>query len=263
MRSFYNAIYLSPHLDDVVLSCGGQIYQLTQAGGSALIVSIMAGDAPSIGLSAFAQGLHQRWRLTRDATAERRREDEAASEIVGADCYHMDLLDCIYRRDPVSGLALYSSEESLFGDLQPAEQHLAVTLANELANLPNSDCVLAPLTVGRHVDHQLTRLAAEIWTGDKGLAYYEEFPYVLSDNTLPAEMAHSSQWQSSVIGLSTEALAARIEAIACYQSQLSTFFRDQEDLTRTVTHYVHEVGGERLWQHIARKANCPIGSLPI
>lgn len=251
MRLAYDAIYLSPHLDDAVLSCGGQIHQMTKAGNSVLIVSIMAGDGPSTGLSDFAHGLQERWQLAHDASAARRREDKAACRVVGADHFHMDLLDCIYRQDPVSGAALYTSEESLFGELHSVDVQLAVTLAQAFANLPEADGVFAPLTVGHHVDHQLTRLAAESWLGSSNLAYYEEFPYTLSGEALPAEVADEHRWRSSIVRLSTTALSARIEAIACYRSQLSTFFRDDSDLAQSVTQYSREVGGERLWYQIA------------
>ena len=251
MNSIYDAIYLSPHLDDAVLSCGGQIYQLTQAGGSALIVTVMAGDVPSTGLSQFAQGLHDRWELALNASAVRREEDRAASQIVGADCLHLDLLDCIYRRHPSSGAALYDTEEALFGDLHPAESLLASKLASTLVQLPASNQTFAPLTAGRHVDHQLTRLAAEIWRGDYNLTYYEEYPYAVSSGAMPGGLSKEDGWRSSIVEITDEALAARIEAIACYRSQLSTFFRDYEDMVRSVSQYVQAVGGERLWHQIA------------
>lgn len=250
MKSFYDAIYLSPHLDDAILSCGGQIYQLTQAGGSALIVSIMTGDAPSEVLSPFAQSLHDRWRLAANASAIRRAEDQAAAKVVGADCLHLGFLDCIYRKHPASEVALYDSEEALFGELHPAEDALAQSLAKTFGRLPDSDQVLAPLTVGNHVDHQLVRLSAELWRRSSTLDYYEEFPYVLSPNALPNEVDHNGSWGTSVVKLSSQALAARIQAIACYHSQLSTFFEDQKALERSVTDYVQEVGGERLWHRI-------------
>ncbi|MGD8804451.1 MAG: PIG-L family deacetylase [Chloroflexota bacterium] len=249
MESRYETIYLSPHLDDAILSCGGQIYQLTRAGKSALIVTIMAGDAPADGLSEFALGLHQRWQLAGDAAAQRRQEDRAACRVVGADYLHLNLLDCIYRRDPGTGAALYDSEEALFDELHPAERALARTLADTLGRLPDSNRVLAPLTVGGHIDHQLTRLAAEIWLGDN-LTYYEEYPYALSPQAMPAEIVLEGRWRASTVPISDEALAARIEAIACYKSQLSTFFHDHEALIRSVSGYVHQVGGERLWHRI-------------
>jgi LmbE family N-acetylglucosaminyl deacetylase len=250
MKSHYDAVYLSPHLDDAILSCGGQIYQLTSAGGTALIVTVMAGDPPAGGLSEFALGLHRRWQLSADASAKRRQEDRAACRVVGADYQHLEYLDCIYRRDPGSGAALYDSERALFGQLHPAERILARTLADTFSHLPGSDHILAPLTAGNHVDHQLTRLAAEIWLGDR-LTYYEEYPYALSPQAMPSDLGRQGCWQASTISISDEALAARIEAIARYESQLSTFFRDHEELVDSVTGYVQQVGGERLWRQIA------------
>lgn len=263
MKAAYDAIYLSPHLDDAALSCGGQIYQLTKAGKAVLIVSVTAGDAPPTALSDFAQRLHDRWELALETVATRREEDAAASDMLGADFLHLDIMDCVYRKHPDTGDALYASEEALFGELHPAELALAKDLAGALAQLPESGSVFAPLTAGHHVDHQLTRLAAELWLGRNNLYYYEEFPYVLADGALPAEVKRKDNWRSQVLELSEEALARRIDAIACYRSQLSTFFNSREDLARQVSGYVHQIGGEQIWYHIALLANCGIGSRSI
>lgn len=248
MKSYYDLIYLSPHLDDAILSCAGQIYQFVQAGRTVLIVTVMAGDASTADLSPFAQSLHKRWEVTSDAVTVRRQEDETASDLLGADFWHLDVLDCIYRRHPESGEALYASEEALFGDLHPAELALAQSLAHELNQMPVPDQALAPLTAGHHVDHQLTRLAAELWLGQDKLRYYEEFPYVLTEGAMPADLTKASGWGSQIVELSDWALRMRIEATACYRSQLSTFFLDQNDLAQTVSKYVRDVGGEKVWR---------------
>jgi LmbE family N-acetylglucosaminyl deacetylase len=251
MKPYYDLIYLSPHLDDAVLSCAGQIYQFVEAGRSVLIVTIMAGDPSTADLSPFAQNLHERWEVASDAVAVRREEDKAASELLGVDFWHLDVLDCIYRRHPESGEALYASEEALFGDIHPAEMALAQSLAHKLDQMPRPDQALAPLTAGHHVDHQLTRLAAELWLGQDRLRYYEEFPYVLADGAMPADLTKARGWLPQVIGLSDQALKMRIEATACYRSQLSTFFRDKNDMAKSVKNHVHGTGGERIWsRHI-------------
>lgn len=43
----YERIYLSPHLDDAALSCGGLVYLERKADLPVLVVTVMAGDAPS------------------------------------------------------------------------------------------------------------------------------------------------------------------------------------------------------------------------
>jgi LmbE family N-acetylglucosaminyl deacetylase len=82
-----HAVYLSPHLDDAALSCGGQIAQQTAAGLPVLIVTLMAGDPPARPLSPFAQQLHTRWQLhdAPTAVAARRAEDTAACRHLAAE----------------------------------------------------------------------------------------------------------------------------------------------------------------------------------
>ncbi len=252
----YHAIYLSPHLDDAALSCGGQIYQQTAAGRSVLVVTLMAGDPPAAELSAFARSLHQRWQLAADAVAARRAEDVAACRRLGADFLHWDVPDCVYRRYPhhypAGDQPLYPSVEAIFGPLHPAEAGLVAELARRLASLPACDRVIVPLTVGHHVDHQLTRAAAEAWPAHPPLAYYEEYPYV----QYAGAPENGQQWLPEVIPLSPADLQARLEAIASYQSQLNTFFSSPADLEQQVSDYVQAVGGERLWhRHFPEVAN--------
>ncbi|MEW5987281.1 MAG: PIG-L family deacetylase [Chloroflexota bacterium] len=244
----YEAIYLAPHLDDVALSCGGQVYQLTSAGYSVLIVTITAGDPAAVSLSSFAQSLHDRWRLPPEAVvAGRRMEDAAACAVLGADYQHWDGLDAIYRRHPHTGEFFYPSGEAIFGPLSAAEKELVETMAHRLAQLPPAGRVVAPLTVGGHVDHQLTRRAAERCFGDS-LLYYEDYPYAQMPGALETVVKGEGSWRPVVVPLTTAALQAKYQAIACYQSQLSTFFRDAADLEAQVGGYAQQVGGERLWQ---------------
>ena len=91
----FDQIYLSPHLDDAVLSCGGRISQQTARGEKVLVVTVCAGDPPPAPLSEFAQALHIRWALPFHPVAARRDEDEAALAVLGASALHLPLPDCI------------------------------------------------------------------------------------------------------------------------------------------------------------------------
>src|SRR5689334_12434287 len=77
-------VYLSPHLDDAALSCGGMIHQQTQAGERVVVVTLCAGGPPAGALSDFAQSLHTRWQTPVEAVAVRRAEDLAALKVLGA-----------------------------------------------------------------------------------------------------------------------------------------------------------------------------------
>jgi LmbE family N-acetylglucosaminyl deacetylase len=251
MNNFFDTIYLAPHLDDAVLSCGGQIVEETQRGERVLVVTLMAGNPPA-GLSGYAESLHRRWQLAKDAVAARRREDEAACALLGAATLHWPVPDCIYRTDPASGAPLYLSDEDIFGPVQPADRPLVEALVAQLAALPSGRRIVAPLTVGHHVDHQLTRLAADRAFGAR-LEFYEDFPYVQTPGSLDflhADASPGAGWESTVIPVSETALRAKVDAILAYESQLSTFFTDRADLERQVFGYAASVGGERVWRQV-------------
>jgi len=259
----YDAIYLSPHLDDAALSCGGQIYAATQAGRRVLIVTITAGDPPTdsstdssadspASVSAYAQSLHDRWQLQADAVAARRAEDLAACAILGADALHWSLPDCIYRSDPATGAPYYVSDDDIFGPVAAGEKALVAALAAALADLPDAERVIAPLTVGNHVDHQSTRLAAEQAVSPAKLHYYEDYPYAQTPGAVAGLVAHpSGGWAATVVPLDEAALRAKIDAIRAYRSQLSTFFADEADLAAQVRGVARTRGGERLWRRLA------------
>ena len=244
----YDWIYLSPHLDDAALSCGGQIHAATQQGEHVLVVTVTAGD-PVAGVSDYAASLHERWELT-NATEARRQEDLAACAILGADARHWAVPDCIYRVD-ATGKPFYVSDADIFGLVAAEEMVLVEQLAAQMRVLPRAGVVVAPLTVGNHVDHQLTRLAAEAAFGREMLLYYEDYPYAQQPGKVAQLIApDDGGWVAEVVTLDERDLRAKTAAVAAFRSQLSTFFRDQKDLEAQIGGYATLVGGERRWRRL-------------
>ena len=93
-------IYLSPHLDDAVLSCGGLIWEQTHRGIPVEIWTINAGDPPPGPVSDFISVTHFLWGTgTPQETVDlRRMEDKNAASIVGAQARHLTNVDALYRR---------------------------------------------------------------------------------------------------------------------------------------------------------------------
>ncbi len=252
MNDFYSHVYLSPHLDDAVLSCGGLIHQQVASGQRPLVVTLFAGRPPTdVELSAFARSLHARWGDPEDVITVRWAEDQAAMAALGADYLRLNYLDCIYRGREQR---YYASEEAIFGQVHPADENLPTELAAVLTEfIPRRDGVTlyAPLTVGNHVDHQLTFAAALIMKGQGWqIRLYEDYPYAEGEGALSAALTARDvgHWQMTTIPLTEEDLTAKIRAIACYQSQLEMLFGSAEAMPGQVREYVTRVGGERLWQ---------------
>lgn len=245
----YDAIYLSPHLDDGPLSCGGQIHRRVVRGERILMVTIFAGDVPGKPLSDFARHVLSLMELAPDgAMAVRRQEDRQAARELGdgVEVAHWDFPEAIYRRS-ASGRELYGSPAELFGRPDTEDGGLVDELEARFRSLPAAARVLAPLGVGAHVDHQLVRRAAERLDGHD-LGFYEEFPYVRQFRAVSKALGRKSAWRRETVALGPEDLSARIRAIAAYPSQVKPLFRGDERMAQRVRRYCRKVGGERIWR---------------
>jgi LmbE family N-acetylglucosaminyl deacetylase len=248
-------IFLSPHLDDIALSCGGQVKRLTAQGREVVIATLCAADAPTNRpLSAAAQRVHQEWQLGGQPYAARREEDRRAGAALAAKAIHLNLLDAIYRFDD-AGQPLYTDQ---FIGVMPHPHDearqlpaLKAALSDLLAARPR-ELVYAPLAVGGHVDHTLTRAAAEAVVPAARLRYYEDYPYA---GWTSARMKPAYTLAQKTAGLRprrlrlTEAeIAARVSAIACYPSQLAALFGSAAHMPPAVRQYISSVKGERYWR---------------
>jgi LmbE family N-acetylglucosaminyl deacetylase len=257
MPSISRLIFLAPHPDDAVLSCGGWIYQLAQNGERPIVITIFGGDrSADAPLSDFARSLQERWQLGDDAPARRRDEDRAACDRLGCYLIHLPFADAGYRVDE-SNRPLYDSEEAIFGETREAAivDRVAEALRPRVRKVGLARLVI-PLTAGLHVDHVITRLAAERLNEDT--LYYEDYPYAEQ----PERMTHvwgpaadaADDWASEAIGLSEDALHAKIEAFLQHRSQISTFYRDDEEVGQRMRAYAAQVGAgqpaERYWRQL-------------
>jgi len=238
-------IYISPHLDDAILSAGGLIFDQVHQGQPVEIWTVMCGFPEEGKLSPFAQFLHAQWGFS--STAEtvrlRRLEDRRAADRVGAQVFHLDIPDCIYRRSP-EGEPLYPI--GVFVDPHPADSDLPRQITDRLqAGLTPEDVVVCPLAIGGHVDHILTRKGVEglkrrIW-------YYADVPYVLNEPGALSLLEGS--YRSQRFSISPEGMIAWLEAVEAYRSQLSTLFQDVDSMRRSIREYGEQ--GVRLWMQQA------------
>ncbi len=245
-----NWIYLSPHLDDAIFSCGGRIALQVRAGMGVWVVTVCTGS-PEGPLTDFAQLLHAYWGLAeRDAPAARREEDRVALALLGAVAVHWDFLDAIYRR-ALDGRALYPNWESLWGPVAEEDGEMLEELTCRIAELPSSATLCVPLGAGRHVDHRLVRQAAE--QAGRPLIYYEDYPYAGEAGRVQEALGEGG-WEPEVVMLDEAALEAKIAAARGYRSQISSFWADEADLAAHFRAYAVEVGGgspaERYWRRI-------------
>jgi LmbE family N-acetylglucosaminyl deacetylase len=235
-------IYISPHLDDAVLSAGGLIYDQTRAGMDVEIWSMLCGFPPTEELSHFAQELHIDWGIptAAEVITARRAEDKKAADIVGAKTVHFDFLDCIYRRGK-NGDWLYSD---IYVTPHSDDEDLPARMAESIsARLKPTDQLVCQLGLGSHVDHVLVRRAVELI--QRPILYYVDIPYLFK---FPDEIEPKTAGMNAKTHRITDSgLQSWQEAIASYESQMSSLFDSQEAMLAQIQQYWSEYIGIRLW----------------
>jgi LmbE family N-acetylglucosaminyl deacetylase len=237
-------IYISPHLDDAVLSAGGLIYNQTRVGKDVEIWTLLCGFPPTEELSPFAQMLHYQWGIPEGAAAEmitaRRAEDDKAASIIGAKTVHFDFLDCIYRRGK-NGDWLYSN---VFVPPHEDEEDLPARMAESIsARLKPTDQLVCQLGLGSHLDHVLVRRAVELLR--RPVLYDMDIPYLFN---FPDELApRTAGMKPKTHRITDSGLRSWQEAIAAYESQFSGLFDSPEVMRAQIQQYWSEYIGIRLW----------------
>ena len=235
-------IYISPHLDDAVLSAGGLIYEQTRAGMEVEIWTFMCGFPPTEELSPFAQALHKQWGIS--AAAEvitaRRAEDVSAAAIVGAKTVHFDFLDCIYRRGK-NGDWLYAD---VFVPPHEDEVDLPARIAESIsARLSPDDKLVCQLALGSHLDHVTVRRAVELL--GLPILYDVDIPYLFN---FPQEFTpKTAGMKGNVQTVSETGLGLWQDAIAAYASQMGMLFESPEAMRAKIHQYWAENKGIHLW----------------
>lgn len=241
-------IFLSPHFDDVVFSCGGTLGVQVSCGLHPLVITVFGGIPPAnVQLSPLAARIHRE--MGANATQgvggiieNRRKEDATALDYLQVDYLWLDYLDAIYRGTP----AYYTTQEQLIGgDVNLADFWIDKELAQNLLTLQERlpDTVwYAPLGIGRHVDHQLVCSAADrlVQYGAK-VCFYEDFPYVLKEGAREARLQElGGAFEPALVEMS-EMLPLRIEASDFYASQVAVNFGDSASMHKAMRTYTHGI----------------------
>ena len=256
-------IFLSPHFDDIPLSCGGIAARLARMGAHCVGITVFAAPHDKgVPLSPFAQEMHDQWE--RDAgvmvhalNEVRRREEEAAMRLLGLQPEWLDFRDAPYRRKEEGGY-VYTSNEGLMG--MPALEE-RVRLVPQIAEKVREVAgraearlgtrgrvrVFAPLGVGHHADHQLVFAAARRLGPRYGVLFYEDYPYAARPGALAARLGELALPARPRVTLISDLIGVKIASIGRYKSQLGMLFDSPEVMPEAVRAYTGGVAAEAGW----------------
>ena len=251
IQAGYDHIYLSPHLDDAALSCGGSIAAQRAAGERVLVVTFCtAAPVPDMQFSDLALEFHRKWGLEpAEVVAARLREERHALEILDADSYWAGLFDAIYRYPQA-----YNTRGSLFNTPAPDDPLLPALrqLVGGLRERAPGATFYAPLGAGSHVDHLIAHSAARMALGD-ALWFYEDLPYAARPGVLDQRLtALADELTPRTIAIDAT-FDKKVDAVKIYASQMGELFGGEEGMVRVMREYMQGlrpeggVYGERLW----------------
>lgn len=160
----YDSLYLSPHLDDVAISCAGRILKERAGGKRVWVVSIFTAGAPD--------------------EARRKEEDRRAMARLGVDFEWLDLPDAPWRNP------FYRSFRSIvFGEHPNDRGFLSGRVrpaVEKLVRRAAPSRIYVPLAVGTHIDHRLT---FEAGRSLGGVVFYEDRPYAFLEGSVRMRLA--------------------------------------------------------------------------
>lgn len=192
-------------------------------------------------LTPYAKSLHARWQVGDHPYIARKKEDTRACHTVGAHKVYSGYLDCIYRRLQGTGEAVITSDEDLFGPINPDEFTFVDQIAESLmSRLEEPSIWVCPLSLGGHVDHRIVRSAAE--KVRKLLMYYADLPYTFSipSPNIPGMIQFS-------FDIPEKNLVIWKQAVLQYASQISSFWKDEVEVSSQYSDYIKQYKGLPLW----------------
>ena len=222
-----HALFFSPHLDDVAFSCGATVAALpSDTGGEwrCTVATAFTRSVPDPRGFALDCQLDKGLPTDVDYMKLRRAEDERACDALGAACAHLDFPEAPHRG--------YGSAAALFAGPRD-DDGILPELTSVLRRLIEADppgLLFAPAGCGNHVDHlQLIAALADANPGVPTL-FYRDTPYILREpdaaGIVPGETVAASV---------ADTLAAKLDACACYTTQLGFQFGGERRMRRLLS----------------------------
>ena len=210
------ALFVSPHLDDVVFSCAGVLASLQRQGWRVALATVFTRSVLLPTGFALACQLDKGLTAEVDYMALRRGEDADAGRTLGVD--PVDWLDL-----PEAPHRGYESAPALFAGVRP-DDRVAEEVGDRLSRRVDQlgpDWIFAPQAIGSHADHlQVVRAILNQPAWLPRVAWYRDLPYAAKFPTASAAPDLPAGLVEVAAPLAPADLEAKVAASACYATQV-------------------------------------------
>ena len=240
-------LFVSPHLDDALLSCGGLLSYLAKKHDvTVATVFTEAHNQPqNLSIRRFLKLSTERDSLT--LFQKRREEDAKLISNLGASCVHLGFTDALYRLrtgrnwwgrviSDLNFIYPFFSWQLKMGRVSGLDKPLEEQIASQIKKLVKIyTVILAPAGIGKHMDHLLIRRVCEKYFPET--VFWSDFPYNVWNNQFFSDLEdrgyQTLKWE--------EDLDQKIELIRTLKTQLNLLF-PAGDIPKVPEYYFSKQG---------------------
>ena len=178
----YDVVFLSPHFDDAILSCGGLINKLVLKNKKVLVVTVFSEVSKKILNKDVARYVNLcGFDNSVDLNRMRKKEDEAVLNSLGVDHCWLGIVEADYRTK--KSVPVYKNHKQIRNKINDTDDFLKKTSLGieEVTDkhLKNGKGVIyCPLGLGGHADHRIINQIGDDLSKKWDLMYWEDYPYV-------------------------------------------------------------------------------------
>lgn len=235
------ALFISPHLDDVIFSCGGTLAKMRGEGWRTILCTVFTKSVANPQGFALACHLDKNLAPEADYMKLRRSEDCRAAKI-------LDVSEILHLNFPEAPHRGYHSAPELFDDLKPHDE-IWKSVAEHfelLDDIHQPAVVFAPQGIGNHCDHRQTIDAAlEVFAEEK-IKWYYDTPYIIRQPDAKNYHRLPSNMRPLRVGI-TEFLNDKIEACAQYATQINFQFGGRAELFEMLGNFHLDAGSKNIF----------------
>lgn len=211
-----NYIFISPHLDDAILSAGGLIYELKDKKKIKIItVFTKASDKNNSSIQKYVRSCNRS--NSRELFFDREKEDERLCQYLKINYLHLGFTDALWRNSHRSIKDVFNKKINSTKEEKDLEKKIVHKLKKAIKNEKGS-IIFAPLSIGGHIDHIIiNKICRENYTN---VIYWEDYPYNLK-SSFSEELVKKNGLSCFEFGKN---LLIKERLIKFYKSQISILF---------------------------------------
>lgn len=232
INRFDDFIFLSPHLDDAIFSCGNLLELLKINRKKIHIITFFTKTKITSPLTPQAKLLLKvsgNYSDPQRLFEDRKLEDKNALKLFNASYVHLDYIDACFRTIATSNRPIYKSEKQQYsGNVAKHDMQLIKLIANDTKKLINNfssqRLILAPMGIGSHADHLIiSKIARNL---NENVALWADYPYSITEENRRKffKNVDLTKFDQFTIQKNSQKNNLKVKAIKQYKSQIESQF---------------------------------------